>query len=102
MIFKCPGAQRFRQPQPEIINCPFCSEEVEIWTNEVQVTCPNCKKTVMRQQGTSCLDWCRYAKECVGEEVYNKYIKNKSITKKPRITKGLKKDFDNDKKDKTR
>ena len=78
--FKCPGAQQFRQPQPEIIKCPSCAEEVEIWTDEVKATCPNCKKTVMRQQEQSCLDWCRYAKECVGDRVYNKYMQNKTIT----------------------
>jgi predicted RNA-binding Zn-ribbon protein involved in translation (DUF1610 family) len=102
MIFKCPGAQRFTQPQPEIIKCTFCSEEVEIWTNEVQATCPNCKKIVMRQQDTSCLDWCKYAKECVGEQVYSKYIKNRAIIKKQRITKGLEEHFGGDKKDKAR
>ena len=102
MIFKCPGAQRFRQPQPEIIDCPFCSEEVEIWTDEVQATCPHCKKTVVRQEGTSCLDWCKYAKECVGEQLYNKYIKNRSITMKQKVIKELEEYLDHDKKDKPR
>lgn len=88
MIFKCPGAERFRQPEPEMVKCPFCAGEVEIWTDEVKATCPNCKKTVMRQEGQSCLDWCRYAKECVGDQVYNKYMRNKVITIKQRETEG--------------
>ena len=79
MIFKCPGSQKFSQPQPEIINCPFCSAEMEIWSDEVKAKCPKCKKVVIRDGGPSCLDWCKYVKECVGGEVYNKYLKNKKI-----------------------
>ena len=78
MIFKCPGSQKFKQPQPETIKCNFCGSEAEIWTDEAEVTCPNCKKIIMKKDGQSCLDWCRYAKECVGEEAYNKYMKNKN------------------------
>ena len=29
-MFKCPGAQDFRQLKPEDIKCPFCSYDVEI------------------------------------------------------------------------
>ena len=75
MIFSCPGSQQFKQPTPENINCPFCKEEVEIWTDEFQVVCPGCKKKISRL-GQSCLDWCSSAKECVGDEIYNKYKKS--------------------------
>ena len=81
MNFKCPGSQSFSQPKPEGIKCPFYSYEAEIWTDEVKTTCPKCKKTFMREQKQSCLDWCKYAKECVGEDVYRKYKKNKKIGK---------------------
>ena len=77
MIFNCPGAQRFRQPSPEMIKCPYCGEEVEIWTDEVTATCPKCGNTVSREAGQSCLDWCKFAKECVGEKIYNKHLKNR-------------------------
>lgn len=88
MIFKCPGAQSFMQPKPENIRCSFCGGEVEIWTDEVNVTCPRCKKTVIREEGhQSCLDWCKYARECAGEEVYEKYMKNKKISVKYKETK---------------
>ena len=76
MNFKCPGSQKFSQPQPEIIRCLRCGEEVEIWTDEVKARCPKCKDEVTRDSGQSCLDWCRYAKECVGEAVYKKYMEN--------------------------
>lgn len=82
MSFKCPGSQVFSQPQPEEIKCPYCASEVEIWTDEVRAICSKCKKAVLREQMQSCLDWCRYAKECVGENIYNKYLKNKNKAKK--------------------
>ena len=79
MITKCPGAQSFRQPKPEYMKCPFCSYEVEIWSDEIVATCPKCKRTVMRNDGKqSCLDWCKYAEKCVGVVQYNKYKQNKS------------------------
>ncbi|MFH1655013.1 MAG: hypothetical protein ABH954_00165 [Candidatus Omnitrophota bacterium] len=77
MIFDCPGAKDFKRPKPEDIKCPHCGEEIEIWTDEVKAICPKCKKEVTRKQLPSCLDWCKYAKECVGDELYNKYLKNK-------------------------
>lgn len=98
MIPWCPGVSRFKQPKPEIIKCPFCSKEMEIWSDEPKATCPNCDKTVMRQEGSSCLDWCRYAKICVGDETYNKYMQNKAVTIKQKLLKELEDYFGKDKK----
>ena len=77
MIFNCPGSSKFKQPKPEMIRCASCGQEAEIWSDEAETVCPNCKLKITRQSGQSCLDWCKYAKECVGEDRYNKYIKNK-------------------------
>lgn len=96
MVFECPGAQKFRKPQPEFMKCPFCGAEVEIWTDEVKATCPNCKKIVTRQQDLSCVDWCKYAKECLGDECYTNYMKNKVITIKERLVKELEDYFEGD------
>jgi HD superfamily phosphohydrolase YqeK len=97
-FLNCPGAQKFRQPEPEIIKCPVCQKEVEIWTDEIQATCANCKNTVMRESGASCLEWCRYAKECVGDKVYSKYMQNKTETIKQRLLKELEAYFGEDEK----
>lgn len=78
-IFHCPGADKIKQPKPELINCPYCSGEVEIWTDEASAVCANCKKKLFKSSLNSCLDWCKYAKECAGEEVYRNYQKNKAI-----------------------
>lgn len=81
MIFECPGSQKFKQPQPETIKCDKCSSEVEIWTDEFEAVCPNCKKTVSRRDTQSCLDWCKYAQQCVGDKIYQKYMKSKNKPK---------------------
>lgn len=96
MVFECPGAQKFRKPQPEFIKCPSCEVEVEIWTDEVKATCPDCKKIVTRQQDSSCVDWCKHAKECLGDEAYTNYIKNKALTLKDKLIEWLEEYFDSD------
>lgn len=96
MAFECPGAQRFRQPQPEYIKCPSCGEEAEIWTDETEAVCPKCGKKVTRQQEQSCLEWCAYAKECVGEKSYNNYMKNRTMTIKDKLIEELEMYFGSD------
>lgn len=96
MVFECPGAKKFRQPEPEFIKCPFCGLEVEIWTDESRATCSECKKTVMRSQDASCLEWCSYAKECVGEQAYENYMKNVTVTLRDKLIKELEGYFGSD------
>jgi NMD protein affecting ribosome stability and mRNA decay len=72
----CPGADRFKKPVPEDIACPVCGEELEIWSDEFEAMCPKCRKKASRL-GQSCLDWCKAARECAGEEVYKRYMDNK-------------------------
>ncbi len=78
MLSNCPGSDKLKSPKPEAIKCGFCGEELEIWTDEVETKCAKCGNTVVRSQGQSCLDWCKFAKECVGEEAYRAYMENKS------------------------
>jgi hypothetical protein len=68
----CPGSQSIRNPVPENIPCPQCGRDVEIWTDEKKGICPGCKTAVFRERKMSCIDWCPYAKECVGPEVYER------------------------------
>jgi hypothetical protein len=77
MILACPGSQKFKHPKPEMLICPYCSEEVELWTDESEAKCQKCGKVVARQLGQGCLDWCKYARDCVGLEVYNRYVNQK-------------------------
>lgn len=96
MIFKCPGSQNFSQPRPELQRCPYCGEEVEIWTDEVKSTCPLCKKEVFREVEMGCLEWCKYAKECVGEETLERYFKNRALTLRDKLLKELETFFGKD------
>jgi len=77
MFDKCPGAVGIRTPTIIIKKCPECSREVEIFSNEMQTQCSKCGFTIYNDL-ESCVQWCQYAKECVGEEVY-KELKKKRI-----------------------
>ena len=91
MIFKCPGSSSFKQPKPEDLSCPYCGAEVEVWSDEVEVVCKKCKNKIIREQAPSCIEWCKSAKECIGEELYNKFLKNKSISQREKTKKKVKK-----------
>ncbi|MFO7995839.1 MAG: hypothetical protein R6U93_01630 [Dehalococcoidia bacterium] len=74
MFDKCPGAIGIRTPTIIIKNCPECGEEVETLSSEMQTRCRNCGFTIYNDL-ESCLQWCKYARECVGEEAYNRLKK---------------------------
>jgi hypothetical protein len=69
---ECPGSKEIRHPKPEEITCLHCGTEVEIWSDETETKCKSCGKSVSREIGPTCLDWCAFAKECVGEEKYRR------------------------------
>jgi len=78
MLDNCPGAAQFtRTPTLKIKKCPECGGDVEIFSTELRVKCDKCGFTVYNELG-SCIQWCKYAKECVGEELYNK-LKKKTV-----------------------
>ncbi|MBU3959051.1 MAG: phosphohydrolase [Candidatus Omnitrophica bacterium] len=67
MIFKCPG-QDDRKVQAETLKCAKCGYKVEIFSDEIKVKCPKCKELVCKERLPSCVDWCKAARECIGEE----------------------------------
>lgn len=75
MFDKCPGAAGMRTPTLKIKNCPECGGEVEVFSTDIKVKCRNCGFTVY-DEIESCIQWCRYAVDCVGEELYNKLKKS--------------------------
>lgn len=80
MLDKCPGAADMRTPTLKIKNCPECGGEVEIFSTDINVKCKKCGFAVYNNI-ESCVQWCLYAEECVGEELYNK-LKNKQDSKR--------------------
>lgn len=68
--FSCPGSAGIKSPTIEIVPCKNCGTENEIFTDENSVICEDCEKIVLRSSDPSCIDWCKYAKECIGDEKY--------------------------------
>ena len=81
MLDKCPGAANIRIPIPSYKECPQCGEEVEIWSDELKAKCLKCGATVFKEDTPSCIEWCQFAKECIGEERYNRLMKEKEKEK---------------------
>ncbi len=71
----CPGAANLRTPTLTIKKCPQCGEEVELFSNDREVACSRCG-FVVYNDFQSCAQWCRYARECLGEELYEKLVGN--------------------------
>jgi len=83
MSHACPGAIKFREPMPEYMACPECGQETEIWTDELVGRCHLCGAALYRELGPSCIDWCVYAKECIGEEKYQRLQQQRSMAGQP-------------------
>lgn len=67
MDYRCPGQDR-RDLSIEILPCGACGYAVEVFSDEVSVYCPSCGFTVTKDRLPSCVDWCRFARECIGEK----------------------------------
>ena len=80
MVDQCPGASNIRMPRLEIKNCPNCGEEIEIFSNDVSAKCSKCGFVIYNDQ-VSCVQWCEYAKECVGEKTYERIMQQLSERK---------------------
>jgi ribosomal protein S27AE len=60
-----------RTPTLEIRKCPQCGEDVEVFSNDLKVVCSRCG-FVIYNDIQSCIQWCKYAEECVGTEMYKR------------------------------
>ncbi|NQT48040.1 MAG: hypothetical protein HQ578_03605 [Chloroflexi bacterium] len=74
MVDQCPGAINIRMPRLELKDCPNCGEEIEIFSDDASATCTNCGFVIYNDL-LACVEWCEYAKECVGEEKYERIMK---------------------------
>ena len=59
------------KPQLSIIDktCPNCGQEIEMFSIDTEARCENCG-FVGYNDLLNCVQWCKYAKKCVGEEMY--------------------------------
>ena len=67
MLEGCQGKPR----TPTIIEktCPKCGNLIEMFSIDTQMACENCG-FVAYNDTLSCVQWCKYAVKCVGEEMY--------------------------------
>lgn len=73
-IKSCPGAANISgTPTLKIKKCPACGSEVELFSTDAQIDCAACGFIVYNDIA-SCIRWCAYARECVGDELYEKLI----------------------------
>ncbi len=96
MIGKCPGQDK-KNITAEPLRCAKCGYEIEIFSDEIKVICPQCKNINYREAAAlSCIDWCRHAKDCVGAETFDDYMKNKSLLLKNKLINELETYFGKD------
>ena len=70
----CPGAAFIRgTPTIKEKICPECGEIIEIFSVDVRVQC-ECG-FIAYNEVINCISWCKYARECVGDEVYERLAK---------------------------
>ena len=53
--------------------CPQCGNVIELFSIDTQMSCDHCG-FVAYNDTLSCVQWCQYAKDCVGEEMYNQLM----------------------------
>ncbi|KJR42673.1 hypothetical protein MCHI_001398 [Candidatus Magnetoovum chiemensis] len=71
----CPGSSEIRSPFPEEIECLFCGEVNEIWSDDFDKKCDSCGKTIAKDPSSMCIQWCAAARECIGAEKYDRIMK---------------------------
>ena len=71
----CPGASRFKTPTMREKICPVCGEIIELFSTDVTVACDKCGFVAYNDM-QSCIQWCQYARECIGDVLYEKLVVN--------------------------
>lgn len=76
---KCPGASLITgTPTLKEKTCPECGKIIEIFSIDTEVAC-ECGFMAYNDTVT-CVNWCQYARECVGDEAYERIMEhNKTL-----------------------
>jgi len=71
----CPGAMGIKgTPTLKEKTCPECGNNIELFSNEINSVCETCGFTAYNDV-QSCIRWCAKARECVGDEAYERLVK---------------------------
>lgn len=72
-----------RTPTIEEKICPQCGHTVEVFSTDTEVACENCG-FIIYNDALSCVQWCKYARQCVGDAMYEQMMKIAANQKKTR------------------
>ena len=77
------------KPQLQIFEktCPNCGAEIEIFSIDTQATCEKCGFTIYNDT-LNCVQWCKYARQCVGDKMYEQMMKIAERQKAAKASKG--------------
>ena len=53
--------------------CPNCGHEIELASIDTEQVCEHCG-FVAYNDTLSCVQWCEYARQCVGDEMYEQMM----------------------------
>lgn len=53
--------------------CPQCGSVIEIFSIDTEVACDNCG-FIAYNDALSCVQWCKYARKCVGDAMYEQMM----------------------------
>ena len=77
--YHCPGSLSLRgAPTLKEKICPECGAVIEIFSIDTHVVC-DCG-FIAYNDTQNCIKWCKYARECVGDEIYNKFMGADPVT----------------------
>ena len=68
----CQGKPKTPTIQEKI--CPKCGNLIEMFSIDTQMACEKCG-FVAYNDTLSCVQWCEYARQCVGDEMYEHMMK---------------------------
>lgn len=78
LMDSCQGKPR--TPTLHEKSCPNCGSIIEIFSIDTEVACENCG-FVAYNDTLSCVQWCQYARKCVGDEMYEHMMKIAQLQK---------------------
>jgi hypothetical protein len=77
---KCPGQDTRHWKPGDIfeVKCPSCGVLIEFFKDDTRRRCKDCKKWITNPKlDLGCIEWCKFAEQCVGPEVMKKKSRKK-------------------------
>ena len=77
------------KPQLQVFEktCPNCGAEIEVFSVDTEATCEKCGFTIYNDT-LNCVQWCKYARQCVGDKMYEQMMKIAERQKAAKASKG--------------